>query len=340
MRTLKPWIDANPHVVAQWHPEKNFKQPHEVGAGSEQRIWWVCEHGHEWQASPYSRIGLGSNCPVCSGRSPSKELNLNTAFPSLVREWHMLKNKRTPEQFTTGSSQTVWWSCAEGHEWRASINNRTKPGGTGCPYCAGKKADATNSILLSHPHVCLQYHPTKNDGDLTAVRPKSHKKAWWLCSNGHEWQTTFAARTQNGSACPLCCQKNRSKLEVRVYCELKTLFSGVTLRNVSLGKEMDVYIPSLRIGIEADGHRWHADRKENDIAKTEFFRGHEITIIRLREQPLEPLGPYDITFKRTMSHKHNVLAALMERIAMVSGLSIPYDATRWLNDSESLQMIQ
>lgn len=340
MRTLKPWVDSHSDVAKQWHPEKNSKQPHEVGAGSEQRIWWLCEHGHEWEASPYSRVRLRSNCPVCSGRSPSKELNLKTAFPSLVKEWHVLKNNKPPDQFTSGSSQNVWWQCQYGHEWMTSIINRTKPIGTGCPYCAGKKADASNSILLSHPSLCLQYHPTKNDADLITIRPKSHKKAWWVCNKGHEWQATFASRTHGASGCPLCCQKSRSKLEVRIYCELKTLFDGVTLKDTSFGKEMDVYIPTLRIGIETDGHRWHVQKEMKDIAKTEFFSGHGITIIRLRQQPLQPLGPYDITFKRTMSHKHEIVAALIEQIEIASGMPIPYDSTHWLNDVEYLHMVQ
>lgn len=339
MRNLKPWVDTHSDVVKQWHFEKNAKQPHEVGAGSEQRIWWLCEHGHEWEATPYSRIRLGSNCPVCSGRSPSKELNLQTTFPLLMKEWHA-KNKKSPEQFTTGSSQVVWWLCNNGHEWRASVNNRTKLEGTGCPYCVGKKADASNSILVSHPALCLQYHPTKNEYDLATVRPKSHKRVWWLCSNGHEWQTTFASRTHSDSGCPLCCRKNRSKLEVRIYCELKALFNRVLLKDTSFGKEMDVYIPFFGIGIEIDGHRWHVNRQDNDISKTKLFAEHSITIIRVREQPLPLLGPFDISFKKTMSHKHEVISSLINKIEQAKGLTIKYDSMTWLNDDEYQKMIQ
>lgn len=339
MRNLKPWVDDNPNIVKEWHPEKNSWLPHKVGAGSERKIWWMCQYGHEWQASPYSRINLKSGCPVCSGRSPSKELNLLTTFPSLVREWHQLKNKRSPESFCTGSSYNASWVCSSGHEWRATISNRTKAGGTGCPYCAGKKADASNSILLSHPTLCLQYHPTRNEYNLNEVRPKSHKKVWWVCNRGHEWQALFSSRTHLGTGCPFCCQKSRSKLEVRVYCELKALFSGVTLRDVSFGKEMDVYIPSLKIGIEADGYKWHTNKEDKDVAKNEFFSEHGINIIRLREQPLMPLSIYDVTFKRHLSHKQDIVAAVIENIGRVSGVSIPYDPTNWINETEYLDMI-
>ena len=31
----------------------------------------------------------------------------------------------------------------------------------------------------------------------------SHKKTWWKCSRGHEWQATVYDR-KNGSRCPYC----------------------------------------------------------------------------------------------------------------------------------------
>ena len=34
----------------------------------------------------------------------------------------------------------------------------------------------------------------------------SHKKVWWTCLKGHEWQTTVVARTR-GSGCPVCANQ-------------------------------------------------------------------------------------------------------------------------------------
>ena len=31
----------------------------------------------------------------------------------------------------------------------------------------------------------------------------SHKKAWWKCKAGHEWQATIASRN-SGRGCPIC----------------------------------------------------------------------------------------------------------------------------------------
>lgn len=38
----------------------------DVTANSGKRIWWICEKGHEWQATCDKRTGLNRrNCPVC-----------------------------------------------------------------------------------------------------------------------------------------------------------------------------------------------------------------------------------------------------------------------------------
>ena len=40
-----------PAVAATWHPTKNDDlQPTDVLPGSHRPVWWICEHGHEWQA--------------------------------------------------------------------------------------------------------------------------------------------------------------------------------------------------------------------------------------------------------------------------------------------------
>ena len=67
------------------------------------------------------------------------------------------------------------------------------------------KVDETYNLAVFHSRIASEWHPTKN-GELipTAVSPKSHKKAWWLCKNGHEWKTPIYSRTQGNNNCPNC----------------------------------------------------------------------------------------------------------------------------------------
>ena len=66
-------------------------------------------------------------------------------------------------------------------------------------YC---RLSATNNLSLTHPEIATQWHPFKN-----AITPKdviagSHKKAWWQCPSGHEWEAVIKDRKRFG--CPYC----------------------------------------------------------------------------------------------------------------------------------------
>lgn len=54
-------------------------------------------------------------------------------------EWYYDKNKEIhPDQIVSGTHKKVWWKCRTcGHDWEASIANRSK--GRGCPKCARKQ---------------------------------------------------------------------------------------------------------------------------------------------------------------------------------------------------------
>jgi hypothetical protein len=59
---------VNPELAKQWHPTLNGKRmPQDVLPGSNQKTWWVCKAGHEWEASVNSR-SAGRGCPNCCVR--------------------------------------------------------------------------------------------------------------------------------------------------------------------------------------------------------------------------------------------------------------------------------
>lgn len=77
---------------------------------------------------------------------------------------------------------------------------------------SGVSSHISNSLLteclaVSHPEISAQWHPEKN-GDLTPfdVSPGTHKKAWWICKEGHEWEAQVRSRTR-GNRCPVCTRR-------------------------------------------------------------------------------------------------------------------------------------
>ena len=58
-KLLKGYNDlatTNPALAAEWNYEKNSNlTPEDLIAGSEQKVWWKCSQGHEWQATIVNR---------------------------------------------------------------------------------------------------------------------------------------------------------------------------------------------------------------------------------------------------------------------------------------------
>jgi hypothetical protein len=193
----------NPTLAREWHPTKNGKlTPRDVTPSSNRKVWWICDKGHEWEATIYSR-SRGARCPYCSGKLATGDNCLQTVNLVLAREWHPVRNgKLTPRDVTPSSGEKVWWRCDKGHEWEATINDRSR--GTGCPYCSGKLATSDNCLQRVNPVLAKEWHPTKN-GSLTPrdVTPSSHKKVWWRCDKGHEWEAVITNRSL-GRGCPYC----------------------------------------------------------------------------------------------------------------------------------------
>ncbi|WP_307794968.1 zinc-ribbon domain-containing protein [Alkalihalobacillus sp. BA299] len=193
----------NPSLAAEWHPIKNKKlTPKDVTLNSGKKVWWLCSKGHEWISSINHRSN-GKGCPFCAGQKVSNDNSLSIKMPGLAIEWHSTKNSLTPYDVTCGSGKKVWWQCEQGHEWQATINSRV--GGRRCPYCSGRKPTPENCLETVFPNLATEWHPIKNK-DITPrdVLPKSGKKVWWQCEQGHEWQAKINNRANLGRGCPYC----------------------------------------------------------------------------------------------------------------------------------------
>ena len=193
-----------PQVAAQWHPSKNGAlKPTEVSAKSEIKIWWLCDTGHEWQSAPATR---GNDCPICTNRKLLSGFNdFATLEPELTKQLHPTMNGLfNPAEVSVGSEKKVWWLCEKGHEWQTGFNVRRM--GRGCPICSNNIVQlGVNDLATTRPDLASEWHPNKN-GALrsTDVVAGTSKRIWWLCAQGHEWETTGNYRVIDNSGCPGC----------------------------------------------------------------------------------------------------------------------------------------
>ena len=112
-----------------------------------------------------------------------------------------LVDKTLGSKLTCKSGKMQNWVCADGHEWSATVANRTRASGGSCPFCSGKNVMAgINDLATTDPHIAAQL--VDQDLGKTVFR-RSGRKLEWKCDFGHQWTAVIASRT-SGSGCPKC----------------------------------------------------------------------------------------------------------------------------------------
>ncbi|MCX7988880.1 MAG: zinc-ribbon domain-containing protein [Thermodesulfovibrio sp.] len=82
LATLKP------EIAKEWHPTKNVFTPYQVTCGSNKKVWWLCENGHEWISSISHRTRINANgCPFCSNRKIDNNNSLKVMSDKKVVEF-------------------------------------------------------------------------------------------------------------------------------------------------------------------------------------------------------------------------------------------------------------
>lgn len=81
-------VSDYPLLLKEWDYDRNTGiNPSKITAGSQKKVWWICEkHHHSWCAVIRNRV-KGSECPYCSGLYVSVGINdLATLYPELAKE--------------------------------------------------------------------------------------------------------------------------------------------------------------------------------------------------------------------------------------------------------------
>lgn len=148
-----------------------------------------------------------------------------------------------------------------------------------------------NNLTITHPELAKEWDYEKNYEEWVKdskhprspeeVKAGSDKRAWWCCQMGHHHKSIIKNRSKSGF-CPICTKEMKTSFpEQAIYY----YFSKVTFvknRYNELGKEIDIYLPNLKIGIEYNGAYYHKD-KERDKKKIEYFKQKGIRIISIIE---------------------------------------------------------
>ncbi|WP_324644854.1 zinc-ribbon domain-containing protein [Pseudarthrobacter sp. LT1] len=178
-------------------------------------------------------------------------------------------------------------------------------------------------------------YPTK-PSEVTTGRAT---KFWWLCEQGHSWQTTVHSRRGLGTGCPQCWSGWRRSLpEIALQYELDHVLPspvvGDTEVRTSTGAwHVDVLCTGLRIIVEYDGSFWHAKGLERDARKTQDLISKGWLVVRVRQAPLAMVGPWDVAGEAKDPDTFNMTVQVLDRIlAAAEAASASHPAHEHLED--------
>ena len=269
-----------------------------------------------------------------------------TLYPKMLVEWDYEKNDRLglkPDEMLVGSQKKVNWICSKGHSFERSIYDRLNGRGH-CPYCSNRKVlKGFNDLATTNPELLKEWNYDKNEK--LGIRPDEitnggKTKVWWKCKKGHEWQSTVSSRIRDKRLyheCPACMSYRKISLpEKIIYYYLKKAFSDTIASYKPLwlnNKEIDIYIPSKKVGIEYDGAYYHKDY-ERDLLKDELCKSNGVTLIRIREKNTPKIKSTSIIFKLLDNNKSDGshVKSGIEFLEKYFRISLNYDLNRDIDE--------
>ncbi len=335
-------------LLDEWDYERNSCTPNELSYGANQKVWWKCKYKHSWEAKVANRTILQRGCPYCSGRKTLSGFNdfktwcLKNNREDLLLEWDYDKNSVAIDSISPQNSKKVWWKCALGHEWDATIGSRTntlRP--AGCPYCSKPPKriligfnDLESWCIANHREELLQ----EWDSEKNTITPKdvtfgSGKVIWWKCNKSHKWKTAINNRTCGSKTlCPICTRTQSSFPEQAVAYYLNSAFNILQRFRIE-GYEVDIYLTDYRIAIEYDGRFFHENEDSilRDRIKNKALNTAGIQLIRIKET-IDVFKVEDKTImfpasngKYTTKHFELALVELLRIIKHISGVDSQID---------------
>lgn len=340
-----------PNIASEWDYEKNGNlTPDKVPVGSHKDAYWICPTcGQSYKSricnrTAPSRQKKTSLCPICLGRTIIPGFNsLKAKFPNLVdKEWDYDLNNVDPDTIAPHTNKSFFWKCLNGHEsYKSKVNNKVNGNGGNCPKCSHQKLSSEFSLATIKPELVTEWDVEANGGMTPdMVSAYANKAVWWKCQRcGHKWKADIDNRS-NGKGCPECAKGHHTSFpEQAVYYFVHLLCTDAINGYRLDGKEIDVFIPSLKVGIEYDGEAFHGtnERLKRDIQKSEYLSSKGIKLFRIRETgcPLfssDSATVLDVKYSSDYSDLEQVIQTLIDNLcitfSLVSSVKVDIPAVR------------
>lgn len=268
----------------------------------------VCpEHGEFWQ-TPKNHI-KGQGCPICSKSKTKTKKYTTETFINAAKQIHGDRYDYSETDYVDMTTK-VKIICPEHGVFYQTPYLHLK--GSGCKQCACdtlglSKRKNTEQFIEEAKKI----HGDKYDYSKTNYLTAKNKVCIICPSHGEFYQSPWKHIT--GCGCPKCVH-HISKGESEIYDFVVSLVGGENViqseRKLIYPKEIDIYIPSLKIGIEYNGLYWHGSTnidKNSHLEKLEAANAAGIKLIQIFED--EYVNNQEIVFnkiKHIIGHETNI----------------------------------
>lgn len=220
----------------------------------------ICSKHGEFTISPNCHINMKNGCPKCAGR------RLNTDdWIERFKIVHGDKYDYSKVKYADNSTKVCIICPKHGEFWQTPAKHYNEK--QGCPKC-GNLASGDKQRMAKDEFIeqANKVHNYKYDYSRT-VYNSMQNSIKVICPKHGE----FKQRAQthiNGHGCPVCANLYSSK-ENEIYDFLATELGEENViqhDRIILGgrKELDIYVPSLKLAIEYNGLYWHSEATGKD----------------------------------------------------------------------------
>ena len=248
---------------------------------SQEKVCIICpKHGEFW-IKPYLHI-QGHGCSECweENRKFAKLYDTDT-FIEKAKKVHGDKYDYSKVNYINTNTK-VCIICQEHGEFWQTPNSHIN--GSGCPKCGVKKSHKvmTNDEFINKAR---KIHGDKYDYSKTEyISP--FKSVTITCPIHGDFKQKPSYHL-SGNGCQKCAVLE-SKWEQEVYEFIKGMYNDAINgeRSILEGFEIDVYVPSKKIGFECDGLFWHNElnkEKNYHLNKTNECKNKGIQLIHIFE---------------------------------------------------------
>lgn len=283
----------------------------------------------EWSAVPSSLL-RGHGCPECAkNKQAAKRRKTHERF---VAELNIVNaNIEVIGKYQSSASPISVRCKVCGHEW-APIASSIVNAGQGCPECSRKnnaiKRTKTTEAFIAEMKAINPNIEIK--GDYKTSKSKIQCRCL-LCDN--TWSAA-PGNLLNGYGCPRCARTGTSFIEqfLCVFLETVLVDEEVLSRDkTSIGRELDIVLPSFNLAIEVGSWYWHKNRLRSDREKQALCEKMGIDLITIYDSyPAEehhnlPMGtitfPYPLDSGSGYEHSKELAFSLAKRL----GVDLPSD---------------